>query len=445
LPRGARRIMLAKFLEHPGQSGMRATIRKTLPLLTILMSCSASVVFAQGLSGLVKPAISDVSLENLSVKGKEGGTVTIRKVDVTATNLTKDEVAKLFNPDTPKDVASALAAKMKADKIAIPDISVNDKDATLAFHDVSIMGVNEGKVGSFVLSSFDGKVTNKDAGQVTLKSGPLQIKNMNLARMMSGVKTGNFVDSTMQVGSVSWTGFEASFPDKDTPATAPGGNLIKVSLASLSGDNTYDGEIPVKSAGKGDHLVVELPKESSGAKQIAQFGVDKIDLGFTVAASYDKAKKSFNLEDYTISGVKLGSFGFKGVVGGIDPAMFTSDAKTRIAALMGSDVANIAISYKDGGLFNNVLAFVAGQQGKTGDALRTEWSAMATQLLPLLLGGDPSSLKLAEAVGSFIATPKSLTISAKAKGAPVKVTDLMNLSDPKAILSKIDLSAVSGQ
>jgi hypothetical protein len=261
---------------------------------------------------------------------------------------------------------------------------------------------------------------------------------------MSRVRSGSYADASLQVGSISWKNFVASFPDKDTPASTPGGNIINISLASLTGENAYDGEIPIKGAGRAEHVVIELPKGSKGATEMAAFGVDKIDLGFTVGVSYDKTKKSFSLDDYTLTGANAGSFGLKGLFGGIDQSFFTSDGKAKMAALMGSDVSSIAISYKDAGLFPKVLAYFAADQKKSVDDLKAEWTAMATQFLPMMLGGDPSSLNLAAAVGKFIADPKSLTISAKAKAAPVKITDLMSLSDPKEILSKIDLGATPG-
>ena len=124
--------------------------------------------------------------------------------------------------------------------------------------------------------------------------------------------------------------------------------------------------------------------------------------------------------------------------------VFTGDSKTRLAGLMGADLSTLSINYADKGLFPKVIAFFATSQGKTVDALKTEWSAMATQFLPLVLGGDPSSIKLATAIGKFIGDPKSLTITAKAKGGPVKATDLMSIKDPKALLQKIDLDATAG-
>ena len=422
---------------------MRAAFR-TIPTILFLLSGSvATTALAQGLAGRAQPSLGTVSLDNLALKGKDGETLTLKKVDVTATNLSKDDIAKLLNPDTPKDVSTALAAKMKASKFAVPEAVMVGKDVNLTLRDLVVTDIDAGKVGGFSFGGFEGTTSGKD-GEVALKSGPIVLKGLNLSRVIAGVSSGKMIDSSMQLGSISWKGFEVSFPDKDTPASTPGGNIVKVSIGSITGENAYDGDVPVKSSGKVEHVVVELPKGSTGAQQMAAFGIDKIDVGMTVAGSYDKNKKAYALDDYSLDAANAGSLALKALVGGIDPMVFTGDSKTRLAGLMGADLSTLSINYADKGLFPKVIAFFATSQGKTVDALKTEWSAMATQFLPLVLGGDPSSIKLATAIGKFIGDPKSLTITAKAKGGPVKATDLMSIKDPKALLQKIDLDATAG-
>ncbi len=203
------------------------------------MLCGGVVTpaLAQGLAGLAQPSLADVTLENLALKGKDGQTLTLKKVDVTATNLSKDDIAKLLNPDTPKDVSTALAARMKASKFAVPEAVMVGKDVNLTLRDLVVTDIDAGKVGGFTFGGFEGTTSGKD-GEGALKSGPIVLKGLNLSRIIAGVSSGKMIDSSMQVGSISWKGFEISFPDKDTPASAPGGNIVKVSLGSLVGDNT---------------------------------------------------------------------------------------------------------------------------------------------------------------------------------------------------------------
>ena len=85
----------------------------------MLLGGASSAAFAQ--------APANVTLENVIIKGGDGATVTIAKIDATGTNLTRDELASLFDAATPRDVATAIAAKMKADRLAIPQATVKTR------------------------------------------------------------------------------------------------------------------------------------------------------------------------------------------------------------------------------------------------------------------------------------------------------------------------------
>jgi hypothetical protein len=76
------------------------------------------------------------------------------------------------------------------------------------------------------------------------------------------------------------------------------------------------------------------------------------------------------------------------------------------------------------------------------------WVAAAllvTGLLPMLMGGDPASLKIAESLGAFVRDPKSLSVSLKAKGAPVRFLDAPTLADPSAFLAKVDVAVTANK
>ncbi len=162
----------------------------------------------------------------------------------------------------------------------------------------------------------------------------------------------------------------------------------------------------------------------------------KIDLGFTASGSYDAAKKTYALDNYTITGANAGSLSFKAQFGGIDKTAFVGDQKARLAALEGGNVSSATLSYSNNGLFEKAVGFFAKAQKMTPDAIKQQWSAMVTQILPALLGGDPSSLKLATGVSKFIAAPKTLSIAVRANGAPITFSDIMTTA-PVALLKKV--------
>ena len=125
--------------------------------------------------------------------------------------------------------------------------------------------------------------------------------------------------------------------------------------------------------------------------------------------------------------------------------MFSGLERTqKNAAYLAGDVASLSIRYDNQGLFEKAVDFLAKQQKKAPEALRKEWSAMATAMLPMLLGGDPAAQKLGAAVGKFIEAPKTITITARAKGAPVKFTDFTSFRAPADALARIELDAAAG-
>ena len=409
--------------------------RRNIAFVVTLFCATSTYALAQ---------TNNVVLENVSVAVKDKGATVFKRIEVTNTNLTKDELAKLFSGAASKDDAAALIKKMKADKISIPEAVFTDKDSTFTFRDFLATGVNEGKVANAVLKSVDGTGKSK-GGSVTFKAGALELQGLGFGSAISAMTGGDLTDGSAQIGKMSFAGFQMTMPDDDTKADAPGGNLIKISLASLTAESTYDGEIPLKGKGEAKGLVIEPPKNSEFGKSLASFGYDKITVGFVASGNYDKTKKTYDLDNFTISGVNAGAVGMKILLGGIEPSVFSANKEAKLMGLMGGDVSSFSLRFDNAGLFEKGVDFTAKQQKKSPDALKKEWSAMATQFLPLILGGDPASLKLAEAAAKFIATPKNITISIKSKGAPLKFVELMQIRDPNALLKLVNIDAVAGQ
>ena len=386
---------------------------------------------------------ADVSLDNLSFATKDGGTASIKHVEFDGTNLSKDEVSTLFSNTSTSATRAPIIAKLQAAKILIPDIVIADKDKTgaVTFHDFQATGINAGKVDHMSLAGFDGAGTIPNTGLAKLQSGAVTIDGGDFSRLLPALRDGDLTNAgSSQINHFDWQGFTLTFPDKDTPATAAGGNLYKITLASVDGQATYNGDYPAKGSAELKDLVIEPPKASAFGAGLALFGYDKIDLGFTLSGSYDAGSKTYALDNYTINGANAGALGFKAQFGGIDKTAFTGDKQAKIAALANGNISSATLSFTNNGLFEKAVGFFAKTQKVTPDAIKQQWSAMATQILPALLGGDPASLKLATAVTKFIAAPKSLTIAVKAKGAPVAFSELM-AEAPAALMQRIDLNA----
>jgi hypothetical protein len=87
-------------------------------------------------------------------------------------------------------------------------------------------------------------------------------------------------------------------------------------------------------------------------------------------------------------------------------------------------------------------------QNTTADNLRSQWGTQAALGIPAMLGSSDKAKALGNAIATFIAKPKSLAISVKAKDANgLGLTDVMGGSgpDPKVVFEKLDVTASANQ
>lgn len=391
-------------------------------------------------------AQNNVTLDNLRITMPEGkSTLTIPKVEVTDTNLSRDEIARLFSSNLDKTEANALATRMKAARISIPEAALAGKEGRIAFGPFLASGIDQGRFEKASLAAFGGSYTDENGEEGSVKSGALELEGGNLASVLAAARAGDMAGATVQLGRISWSGFEMTFADKDTAKTVPGGNRYTIKLGSLEARTSYEGVVPLKSAGELKGFVIEPPKGSGFGKSLADFGLQRLDLGLAIAATYDPNARVLSVQDYTVSGVDAGSLGLSGQFGSLDSGIFTAMGPVRLKALFGGDVSQLQAKFVNRGLFEKALAYFAKQQKKTVESLRAEWAAMSTQILPLLLGGDPASLSLAQSLQTFINDPKSLTISLKARGASVPIAQLQAIRDPQTFLALVEVSAKANE
>ncbi len=392
---------------------------------------------------LASPALAlDTALDNVTYETVENGvpgTVTIKRVEATGLSLTQDEFAKIFAKGTPEADRKAIIAKMKASKISIPEMVAVKKDGKVSVTGFVAENIDQGKVGHAAIGTINGDVPGDDGGRVMIKSGAMAIDGANLSGLLAADPAGGKFAFT----HLSLTGLELNAPDKDTPASAPGGNMFKFTLDSFVADATADGDVPLKGSGKLNSLTIVPPPSSAGAQGLAAVGISKLDLGVTFSGTYDPAAKTYTIDDYTMTGANIGTLGLKTQLANIEKAAFIGGKDEKMGALMQGALANVELKFTNAGIVEKGIALYAAQQGKTPDAVKQEWTAMANQFVPIVLGGDTNSLKVAAAVASFVADPKAITISAKSKGAPLPFMELAATKDPMSLVQKVEINAVS--
>ncbi|MBL8587322.1 MAG: hypothetical protein JNK46_02215 [Methylobacteriaceae bacterium] len=383
-----------------------------------------------------------VTIQNHVITNPQGGTVTFPKIEVTNTNLSREQVVKIFTPDTTKEERTALLKSMKADRFAIPTIQIQGPKARGAFNNFVATDINAGKLGKATLDSFDVAGTDKSDKPISMKSGAIAIENGDFSTVATAIATGDTAGLQPRVGVFKWTGFDLSIVE-DGPKERTG--PIRIAVGSIDMTNVFDGELFKSGVFAVKNLVIEPGKGSKLSRDLSPFGYDKLDLGMTMTSAYDAAKKALTVDDWTISGASAGALTLKAAMGSLEKGAFAPDQNAQLAALLGADISRLEIKFANAGLFEKAVAFVAQQQKKQPDALRKEWGAMAGQFLPAVLGGDPSALAIAGEAQKFVAEPKSLTLVATGKSGPVKLIDLASIKDPAGFLQKVKVEAAANR
>ena len=383
----------------------------------------------------------DVTIDGLAFKSMDGDSFAIAHVEVANTNLSKDEIVKLLTPDTPADDDLALARKLKADKFAIPSIDVVGKDgAKIHLSGMTAGHIDAGKLETLDIASVDATGTDK-GGPVTVKLGPLHLDGVDVARLLARDDPAAAALPPSRLVGLTLSGIDVVAPD---PGDAPG-QSVHVGVGSIVVHNDYAGDSIEHGDAKISGVVIEPSPGSEAGKTLASFGYSKIELAMTVGVKYEADAKTFAFENFTVDGVEMGSVGLKANFTDVAPTAFGADSGARIQALLEAGVAAIEVKLVNGGLFDKALAYSAKQQGVAPDALRAQWSAMVGQTAPVLLGGSPASIALAAEAQKFIADPKNLMVTVKAKSGALKAGDFMAIGDPSGFVGKLDVAAAANR
>jgi hypothetical protein len=424
---------------------LRSSIRptsKTLLATVSLVTLGVGLLAYSGIAAAWPVGSADtVTLDDFTSTNKDGDVMTIKHADFEGTNLSKEEIEKIFSGDESED-KSALVQKMKVGKMSIPSIDVAPKKGG-AFHVHDILGadIDSGKIGALSISGIDGSGDDK-GGKVTIKAGALKVENANFSAALAAATHSGDAAGPSNLGAFSWQNVDLVVPESDG---ATPDKTIHIAIGSIDLHNNYDGAAfkDGKLTVKG--LVVEPSKTADLAASLGILGYTRLDLGLVSAAHYDAGAKTLAVDEITLSGDKMGSFGLKANFGDIGPEIFGTDNDARMGALMGGSISALEIKFANTGLFEKAVGYFADQQKATPEALKKQWSQAAGMMFPALLGGDPAAVKLAGEAQKFIAAPNNLTISVKPKTGSLKFADAMALADPTTAMSKIDITATAGK
>jgi hypothetical protein len=389
------------------------------------------------LAALAAPAAAeDLVIDNLAFKSLDGDAFAIARLDFVNTNLTRDEIIRLLTPDSPADDDRALAQKFEADRISIPSVDILGADGSkIHLAGLTADHVDAGRIDSLDLAGFDAAGTDKD-GPLTIKCGALHIDGLDVAPLLAG--DGDRARPA-RLGGLTLAGLEVVGPD---PGEAPG-QSIHIAIGSIALHDDYAGDAIKRGKMKIAAAVVEPSPGSEAGKGLASLGYSKVELTIALDAEYQADAKTLALENLSIDGVGMGSLALDANFADVAPSLFGADGGERMQALFDAGVASFALKLANAGLFDKALAYYAKELGLSPDKLREQWSALVGRTATTTLGGGPASLALAAELQKFIARPNTLTLSLKAKGGPLKASDIFAAGDPSEIAAKLDISAAA--
>ena len=170
------------------------------------------------------------------------------------------------------------------------------------------------------------------------------------------------------------------------------------------------------------------------------FGLDKVQVDIHGASTCDKAAKTCAIVDGTYNVANLVSLSVTGDLANWPMAIDTGDKDAAMAAMMQVQIADLQVKLVNFGLYEKGTDFAAASKHMSGQMLRSSMPMMA-MMVPQMIGDPVAGKKVGDALNAFFKDPKSLTISLKAKGAPVAISDLVANPSPAAIFGKLTLDA----
>jgi hypothetical protein len=365
---------------------------------------------------------------------------------------------------TDKTAALAAFAKLFSlvpdfyDAVAIDDASISDitiklpnpSNTTASIHTEKIGGFANSRIGEW---SINGLEVNSPDGHVKLGRGALLGIDLKpfLSAFAAITKSGELNEEAMKkldwrdavphLDSVEASGLDVDIRQGSSPQT------FKIASYELKLGN-YVGAIPTSLRFGLDNLVTDPSLWKGQGAELQQLGYNSVDVSAGTDVVWNESSKSLSVNEVSAKGTDMGSLLLKAILGNVPRELFAgSPAQMQVAGL-GITLGEASLRIENTGLLDKIVARVAAAQKTTPDKLRASWGTQAALGIPQLLGGSDSAKAVGNAVASFIAKPRNLTLSVRAKDANgLGITDVISGGgpNPTAIFEKLDVKAVANQ
>jgi hypothetical protein len=398
---------------------------------------------ALAVSGLLLAAApvcaGDVTLDQAAFATGAKGKVTFKNVQLTDANLSQSEAASLFSGTLAREAAGALVERLTAKQLKIPEVEILAENGDrYVLHDIVADHIEKGGAESLAFASIDGVLLD-DSGDSTLHSGPVRFQSIALPGLAASLRGEGLGLPAFRFAHLNWEGGEFSLVDKGTAAGAPGGNRIRLNAGPAHIDQTFDADgLQLAADANFAGLTVKMPPRSRGGATLTAFGYGEVAANAHFSGVYDPPSRAYRLADYSLDLRNIGRIGISGALSGVEKSVFTGDKATRDQATRAATVDWARIDVTNAGLFEKIVTYVSLSQASSPDRVKADWRVVVSQA-PLLFSGAQAIAATAKAVDRFIADPKTLTLRFKGKGEPLKLGDLINVADPTALISRLEI------
>lgn len=235
----------------------------------------------------------------------------------------------------------------------------------------------------------------------------------------------------------------------DTSVNGNGGRKTKLSSTVKEVEFTADqpvNNVPTNLRWAVQNFAVTLPQDSKedGVKELLALGYRDLDLSFAFAGRWNEAANEIAVTELSLQGKDMAIISLTGLFGSVSKEIFDADEAIATVALMGAKAKALDVTLENRGLFERFLAKTAREEKTTPDKLRQTYGAGAAFVVPSLIGHSEQATTISRAIARFVAKPGRLTINARAKDpSGLGVVEILSLSDPKAALEKLDVTAVA--
>ncbi|MBN9062254.1 MAG: hypothetical protein J0H41_07415 [Rhizobiales bacterium] len=244
----------------------------------------------------------------------------------------------------------------------------------------------------------------------------------------------------------NFDGFSVANVNVDVPDEKNKGQRIKARIGGFDLSlASYLQGIPTDIQSRLSNFVFDVPPatKDNGLKEILALGYKTVDASAALAATWNEQSNTIAISNLSAQSAGMGAVNIKATIGNAIKELFVGDPTMMQVAALGLTAKDVEVKVDNAGVFEKVIARQAQQQGKKPEELRRNMGAMASIIIPGVLGGGEAAQNVANAVSAFLAKPGTLLVAAKAKDpAGLSMGEAaMASNNPIALIQKVDITA----